>query len=238
MQESPIDADAKLWSICCSFYGFASGQLLMPPSVDEEMPITMRHLWTTVFPHAWESSSINCVPREIESTLAECGAVLARMEEEFGKAGALERLAVEYAALFVGPPSPAAPPWETFYRGEGATVGFGAPTFEMRELFRKAGLAVAGDNNQYEDHMGLELALLYKLCERIVRCLVGEGLEEGVEENELATPQGVVAYLEAHPLSWIDGLIEKCAAAYPDGYYCALLRCVKAHLCWQKRRLG
>ncbi len=77
-----------------------------------------------------------------------------------------QRVSVEYTRLFVGPPSPAAPPWETMYRGKDVTVGFGQPTFEMRELLRAAGLEVRNANNQYEDHMGIELLYLSELCRR------------------------------------------------------------------------
>ena len=48
-------------------------------------------------------------------------------------------------------------PWETMYRGENVTVGFGQATFEMRELLREAGLEVRNVNDQYEDHLGIEL---------------------------------------------------------------------------------
>ncbi len=80
-------------------------------------------------------------------------------------------VSVEYTALFVGPPSPAAPPWETMCRREGATVGFGEPTFQMRGILRDLGLKAAGPSNQYEDHMGIELLCLSEMCRRRARAL-------------------------------------------------------------------
>lgn len=74
-------------------------------------------------------------------------------------------VSVEYARLFVGPPEPAVAPWETFYVREGVTSGFGEPAFRMRDRLRELGLSVAGDSNQYADHVGIEL--LY--CSELVR---------------------------------------------------------------------
>ena len=74
-------------------------------------------------------------------------------------------VSVEYARLFVGPPEPAVAPWETFHVGEGVMSGVGEPAFRMQERLREIGLSVAGDNNQYADHVGIEL--LY--CSELVR---------------------------------------------------------------------
>lgn len=86
-------------------------------------------------------------------------------------------VSVEYARLFVGPPEPAAAPWETFHEREGVESGFGEPTFRMRERLRSLGLAVTNENNQYDDHIGIELLC----CSEYVRRGAGDEtlLEEG-----------------------------------------------------------
>ena len=75
---------------------------------------------------------------------------------------AVLRIAQEHARLFVGPPKPAAPPWETMYAQPGriGAVGFGRATFAMQDLLRAAGLRMAGESNQYADHLGIELLSL------------------------------------------------------------------------------
>ncbi len=88
-------------------------------------------------------------------------------------------VSVEYTRLFIGPPKPAAPPWETMNRGDGVTVGFGEPTFEMRRLLREAGLELANSNHQYEDHLGIELLYLSELCRRAAAEI--SGMAEGEE---------------------------------------------------------
>ena len=127
-------------------------------------------------------------------------------------ADVLTDVCVEYTRLFVGPPSPAAAPWESFYVVEGNTVGFGEPTFQMQEALRAAGLQVSNENNQYADHMGIELLLLSELCQRA----------EGEE---------VFAFAAEHPGAWCDKFAAAVATAEPEGYFarlttlvCALLR--------------
>lgn len=81
-----------------------------------------------------------------------CEGIAERIGRECGER-AVEVVSVEYTRLFVGPPSPAAPPWETMYRGS-TNVGFGEATFEMRNCLRNIGLELSNENRQYEDHHG------------------------------------------------------------------------------------
>lgn len=127
---------------------------------------------------------------------------------------AVERCAIEYTWLFVGPPRPAAAPWETAHRavadGADSTVGFGQATFEMRELLRNAGLRLCNENRQYEDHMGIELLLLSELCRRAAA-------NDGLAAAEAS------AFAADHPAAWVEGLRSAAAEAVPDGYYAGLL---------------
>lgn len=127
---------------------------------------------------------------------------------------AVERCAIEYTWLFVGPPRPAAAPWETAHRavadGADSTVGFGQATFEMRELMRNAGLQLCNENRQYEDHMGIELLLLSELCRRAAA-------NDGLAAAEAS------AFAADHPAAWVEGLRSAAAEAVPDGYYAGLL---------------
>ena len=97
------------------------------------------------------------------------------------------------------------------YRGKDVTVGFGQPTFEMRELLRAAGLEVRNANNQYEDHMGIELLYLSELCRREA---MGEGAAEVAD---------IAAFVERYPLSWIGPFLDRVSEAVPGGYFAGLL---------------
>ena len=128
---------------------------------------------------------------------------------------ALERLGVAHTKLFVGPGTPAAPPWETLHRS-GGTVLFGQATFDMRSELRAAGLQVEGRSRQLEDHMGVELLLASVLCNRLADALESDGgAEDAAAKLEL--------FIRAHPGAWIASLRDQVEAADTTGYYAGLL---------------
>ena len=139
---------------------------------------------------------------------------------------AVTRCAVEYTRLFVGPPRPAAAPWETAYRAAAAgaetSVGFGQATFEMRELLREAGLRLSNENHQYEDHMGIELLLLSELCRRAAA--------GGQDAGNASAVAKAAAFAAEHPAAWVGDFRAKAASAAPSGYFVNLLGVISALL--------
>ncbi len=103
-----------------------------------------------------------------------------------------------------------------------ARAGFGAATFEMRGLLRDAGLVLSNENHQYEDHLGIELLYLSELCRRIAENA------EAFREDEDA----VRAFVEGHPLAWIESFHESVRATAPNGYFDCLLALFRAVLAW------
>ena len=193
------------WKILSEAYAFIGNSLLKPMTMTSTVGLD---------PAFWEA-----FPSFDDEAVAEAVAACARYAEgavQRAEAGEDEpqRAAVEYTKLFVGPPSPAAAPWETMYRGENVTVGFGQATFEMRELLREAGLEVRNVNNQYEDHLGIELLYLSSLCARA--------------DADAA---------EKHPLSWVDAFRARIAEAAPDGYFVSLAGLARALLAWHAEAL-
>lgn len=148
----------------------------------------------------------------VREAIASCREYAVSAQElERGGGDPVQRASVEYTKLFIGPPRPAAAPWETFYRsgGDEVTVGFGQATFEMQELLRNAGLEVSNENNQYADHMGIELLLLSVLLDRAAS---GEGaLEEAA------------GFASSHPAVWIGSFSDKVSEAAPTGYFVRLV---------------
>ena len=186
-------------------------------------PVPWRGGWD---PACWKAFPVfggNAVARAVEACA--CYAEGAAQRTGAGEDGP-QRVSVEYTRLFVGPPSPAAPPWETMYRGKDVTVGFGQPTFEMRELLRAAGLEVRNANNQYEDHMGIELLYLSSLCARA-----------DADAADAPVPESVAAFIEKHPLSWVDAFRARIAEAAPDGYFVSLAGLARALLAWHAEAL-
>lgn len=138
---------------------------------------------------------------------------------------AVQKVSVEYTKLFVGPPSPAAAPWETMHRGDGATVGFGEATFEMQRLLREAGLEVSNENNQYADHIGIELLYASVLCNR-----AAEAAGAGDVARESETAAQLAQFVDAHPVAWIGRLITAVTEAAANGYIVRLLELAQAIL--------
>lgn len=111
-------------------------------------------------------------------------------------------VSVEFTQLFVGPPKPAAAPWETFYREEGVTSGFGRATLEMREALRASGLKISNENNQYDDHIGIELLYIAELC--------SSNVVLSKEQRD---------FIKKHPCAWIDSFHSLIKKSRPHGYF-------------------
>lgn len=197
------------WQACAETYAFLGNSLLEPMTRTPTLGLD---------PAFWES-----IPNFGDPAVAAAAQTCANFAANAGE-DAVERCAVEFTHLFVGPPKPAAPPWETMYASENVTVGFGQATFDMRTLLREAGLEVKNENNQYEDHLGIELLYLATLCGRAA---AGEELD----------PASVVAFIDKHPLSWIEAFHARIAEARPGGYFDGLVAFAHAMLVWQAATL-
>ena len=213
------------WKALSEVYGFAGNSLLKPMTQTASVGLD---------PAFWEAFP-TFGSDEVEAALALCAQGAARIVAEADERGAdaAERCAVEYPKLFIGPPSPAAPPWETMYRGEKVTVGFGNATFEMRGLLRDAGLEVRNENNQYEDHMGIELLYLSTLCARMAE---GEGGEDGTDAG-VAAPEAIASFIDEHPLAWVEAFRLRIAETAAGGYFDGLMGLMRAVLVWHRSML-
>ena len=105
-------------------------------------------------------------------------------------------------------------------------VGFGEATFAMRERLRALGLELCNENNQYEDHVGIELLYLSELCRR------ASEEPSGVAACDAAAPDAeeIASFIREHPLAWVPCLREKVAASQPEGYFIRLFDVVLALL--------
>lgn len=208
-------------------YAFLGNSLLRPMS--QTAPVGLDAGFWTAFPD-FGSEAAAAAAREL-ALWAEAGSSAAETDR-------VRDVSVEYTQLFVGPPKPAAPPWETMNRAEGVTVGFGEPTFQMRQLLGAVGLELSNENRQYEDHMGIELLYLSELCRRAG---AGKGMAAGAAASEPADDAEAVEaaadaapepaeFIAKHPLAWIDFFSARVQAAAPDGYFVRLLALTKALL--------
>ncbi len=196
------------WNEFADLYAFLGNSLLKP--MNQTAPVGLDPEFWAQLPDFGDDG--------VADSLENCEQV-ARSLSGLDPERAIESVSVEYTRLFIGPPSPAAAPWETFYRNEGVTVGFGEATFQMRSLLREAGLEVVNENHQYEDHLGIELLYLSVLCSRIAK-------------GELTDASAAASFIEKHPGSWTCSLAERIALTYPDGYYRSVVTLIDSLLSW------
>lgn len=201
--------DAAIWTNYAEALAFVGNSLLAPMNQTGTVGLE---------PEFWESfPSFDDV--HVAVALEACGAYAVAAQQLAAEGGnPVQQASVEYTKLFVGPPRPAAAPWETMYRpgSEGATVGFGQATFEMRALLREAGLEVSNENNQYADHIGIELLYASVLCERLAQA-------DGDAEAQEELAEKLKGFAQNHPLAWIGKLQVAVASVEPTGYIAALL---------------
>ena len=197
------------WQELSRAYAFLGNTLLAPIAQTEHVGLS-EEFWRA-FPTFGDE--------ELARACADMGKFCSHLQE-VAKIDPVTDVSVEYTHLFVGPPKPAAAPWETAYRGEHrVNYGFGQATFEIRAALSSAGLKLSNENNQYEDHMGIELLFLSVLCQRV----------SDASPSEIAKDK-VADFIAAHPQKWAGEFRKAVCEQQADGYFDNLLGVVEALL--------
>jgi TorA maturation chaperone TorD len=108
-----------------------------------------------------------------------------------------ERLHWDYTRMFIGPANLPAPPWESVYR-DADHLHFSKETLDVRNAYRKYNLLSADFGREPDDHIGLELDFMHKLCEKAkekARIADKTGLVEILKDQK--------AFLDEHLLRWV-----------------------------------
>ena len=205
-----------IWHARSEWYSFFGNSFLAPMFPEGAMGLKPR-FWEE-FPFAFHDKT--------REGLQDLQAVLKRYEKVTIH-DALQDINVAYAKLFIGPPRPAAPPWETAYRAKADNVVlFGRATVEMNDRLRKAGLAINTDKHQLTDHIGLELLYLAAQSDRFA---TGEPSLPDVRELRL--------FIEENLLSWIGSFTEAVVGSDTSGYYAGLAKTIWGVLLWDIEQL-
>lgn len=203
------------WMVASQLYAFLGNSLLSPMSRTESVGLD---------PAFWRE-----LGGLLDGALADSAESLAswaeRASADAARSETVQRVSVEFTKLFVGPPKPAAAPWESANGPVDSHVGFGEATFAMRERLRALGLELCNENNQYEDHVGIELLYLSELCRRASEEPSGAACDAAAPDAE-----EIASFIREHPLAWVPRLREKVAASQPEGYFIRLLDVVLALL--------
>lgn len=101
----------------------------------------------------------------IRESLSEAGVDLGPDVLKGDEGEVLERLAVEYARLFLGPGKHIAPYASVYLSGEGASL-CGPAAVAVRKLIEEEGFAIASPHNLLPDHAAVELEFMQRLAER------------------------------------------------------------------------
>ncbi|WP_281623933.1 molecular chaperone TorD family protein, partial [Senegalimassilia anaerobia] len=135
------------WMVASQLYAFLGNSLLSPMSRTESVGLD---------PAFWRE-----LGGLLDGALADSAESLASWAERASADAArfetVQRVSVEFTKLFVGPPKPAAAPWESANGPVDSHVGFGEATFAKRERFRALGVELCNEDNQDEDTVGVEL---------------------------------------------------------------------------------
>ena len=203
------------WMVASQLYAFLGNSLLSPMSRTESVGLD---------PAFWRE-----LGGLLDGALADSAESLAswakRASADAARSEVVQRVSLEFTKLFVGPPKPAAAPWESANGPVDSHVGFGEATFAMRERLRALGLELCNENNQYEDHVGIELLYLSELCRRASEEPSGAACDAAAPDAE-----EIASFIREHPLAWVPRLREKVAASQPEGYFIRLLDVVLALL--------
>ena len=204
------------WMVASQLYAFLGNSLLSPMSRTESVGLN---------PAFWRE-----LGGLLGGALADSAESLAswaeRASADAARSEVVQRVSVEFTKLFVGPPKPAAAPWESANGPVDSHVGFGEATFAMRERLRALGLELCNENNQYEDHVGIELLYLSELCRRASE----EPFGAAACDAAALDAEEIASFIREHPLAWVPRLREKVAASQPEGYFIRLLDVVLALL--------
>jgi TorA maturation chaperone TorD len=128
----------------------------------------------------------------------------------------LDRLAADFADIYLTHGLRASPCESVWLDEDGLAMQ--APMFDVREWYRRHGLAVADWRQRSDDHLVHQLLFLAHLLEPEDGLEAGAGLEE------------VARFLDEHTLLWIDRFAERVAKRCETRFYAGLALLTAAYL--------
>ena len=205
-----------IWRTHSEWYSFFGNSLLSPLSSDSAMGLEPR-FWDE-FPFAFHEKAMEGL-QDLQAAT--------RRYENIDAFDVLRDINLAYTKLFIGPPRPAAPPWETAYRSKvDKSVLFGQATFEMHDNLRKAGLAINNEKHQLADHIGLELLYL---------AAASDNFSTG--KSQLLNVREIRIFIEERLLSWIGSFTEAVIKSDSSGYYAGMTKMIWGVLLWDIEQL-
>ena len=122
-------------------------------------------------------------------------------------------LAAEYADLFLNAGDHSVFPYESAYTSPERLLMQKARDDVLRG-YTQQGLGRSVNHNEPEDHLATELEFMSFLCEKTVKALQADDVEQGI-----ACLQKQMEFLEQHLLAWCPGFCSDMMAASTSDFY-------------------
>lgn len=180
-------------------YRAAAAAFLAEPTADELVRLAERANCADADACAFASEAA------LLAALADCAGVDATAHAE--------RVATEYAALFVGPRPPLAPLYESVYRGEVRRL-FTEVTMAVRRTYEEQGMQAPQRNRVPDDHLGYELEFMASLADREAACWEAGDRAAAREARTCAQ-----AFLGEHLTRWVEPFCRRVLEAPCADYY-------------------
>jgi TorA maturation chaperone TorD len=130
----------------------------------------------------------------------------------------------DYTRMFVGPGKVPAPPWESIYR-DVEHLHLSEETLEVRDAYRKYNLLPKDFGHEPDDHIGLELDFMHKLCE-----MTKEKAEISDETGLVEILKDQKAFLDEHLLKWVPDWTRDVVKSAETDFYKGMVQLLDAYL--------
>lgn len=124
-----------------------------------------------------------------------------------------EDLSIEYARLFIGPKSPPAVPFASFYLSESRAL-MTDETLAVRKVYLEAGMSVKELYRMPDDHIGTELEFLYYLTQKMI-----ELYEVGHQGESSRLFEMRSDFIKNHMASWVPAFADRVISSTSEDYF-------------------
>jgi TorA maturation chaperone TorD len=140
----------------------------------------------------------------------------------------VEELAVEYAAVFVGPFTHLAPYESAFLEGR----LMGDASVEVSRFYKRCGYGRAHSSRALPDHVGVELELMHHLAKREAECWQRGDVDTANRFRSLQRE-----FLFKHLLGWVPDFCRKVEETASHPFYVYMARLTREFLRVEEREL-
>jgi TorA maturation chaperone TorD len=137
----------------------------------------------------------------------------------------------DYTRMFIGPGEVPAPPWESIYR-DVERLHFSKETLEVRAAYCKYNLMPRRFGHDPDDHIGLELDFMHKLCE-----MAKKKTENTDEKGLLEILEDQKTFLDDHLLKWVPAWSRDVVKSAETDFYKGAAQLLDAYLRLDRKML-